>query len=439
MSTESLRKHLRAHFESSREWLNQLINSLKEEELTVQVDELRGPLIWDLGHIAWFEDLWIARNAFGLKPLRSEVDIYYDNERNHKRLRQTMPILQDGALYDYMRTIRQNTLLYLVNCDFDPGNKLLKNGFVFYLALHHELQHHEIMIITLQQLLTHSIAPMDASPIEQSDRKGYEDFQPGATVEIPAGSFVLGAAHEDFAYDNERPAHEIDVPAFHIDRFLTTNADYIEFIEAGGYEKKGYWSDAGWQWIKANQIVAPEYWRFDPNEGWVRKGFGGAIRPIVPDEPVINVSAYEADAYALFRGKRLPTEVEWEKAASTDPGGHETRLDPWGNPEPTGLHAPLACRHWGPCPVWRYPEGESAYGVRQLMGNAFEWTASPFTPYRSFKAFPYQEYSQIFMNPHFRVLRGASWATHPLSARKTFRNFYLPHHRNVIAGIRLAH
>lgn len=431
MSTTKLHHQLISAFEDSRARLFQMIEDLDSTELTIQVDELRGPLIWDLGHIAWFEELWIARGTFGQKPLRNDADLYYDNERNHKRTRQTMPLLRENELYDYINRVRANSLSHLSACDFKTDNKLLNKGFVFHLALQHELQHHEIMMITLQQLLTRPLSLMatESRPlIHKSDRA---EFSPGTMVEIPAGPFTLGATFEDFAYDNERPAQEIDVRTFHLDRFLTTNGEYIEFIEAGGYEKKAYWTDEGWTWIKANQIVAPDYWRFDPHAGWVRKGFGGAIRSLVLDEPVVNVSAHEADAYARFRGKRLPTEIEWEKAAGT------TRY-PWGDEAPTEQTACLAGHHWGPCPVWAYPAGDSIYGVRQLIGNVFEWTASPFAPYRSFQAFPYKEYSEIFMNPHFRVLRGASWATHPLSVRNTFRNFYLPHHRNVIAGIRLA-
>jgi iron(II)-dependent oxidoreductase len=409
--------------------------------MSIQVDGLRGPLIWDLGHCAWFEELWVLRNAFHEPAVSPETDVIYDNERYHKRTRQTMRLLGGDALFTYMQAIRQRVLQRLEETVFPDDHPLLRGGFVFDLVLNHEMQHREIMIITLQQLLSFPLPAMQnsrtgvASAANQQDRSNY---RPGMMIEIPAGEFLMGADHHDFAYDNERPAHRVFVPTFAIDKFLTSNGEYLEFIEAGGYQRREFWSDAGWNWIKTEQIVSPDYWRFDPQEGWVRKNFGGEIRPLDADEPVCNVSWHEAEAYAHFRGKRLPTEQEWEKAAAWNANRGTAQLYPWGQSPIGPERASTDARLWGPCKVWELPGGDSPYGVRQMLGNVFEWTSSPFLPYDGFQAHPYKEYSQIFMNPRFKVLRGASWATAANAIRNSYRNFYLPEHRNVIAGIRLA-
>jgi len=416
----------------------QLVSGLTSHEMSIQVDELRGPLIWDLGHCAWFEELWILRKAFQEAASHDWSDTVYDNERNHKRSRQTMKLLRQEDLLHYMQDIRQRVLAQLEKADLSTDDPLFSNGFVFDLVLNHEMQHREVMIITLQQLLSFPLPAMEHSEpwsIQEADRHTYS---PGEMVEIPAGAFMMGATHESFAYDNERPAHQVHVASFALDRFLTSNEDYLEFIEAGGYERRELWSDEGWQWIKFNQIFCPDFWRFDPHKGWVHKNFGGDVRPLDPEAPVCNISFHEADAYARFRDKRLPTEAEWEKAAAWDPDSQQSRRFPWGSNEFRPELANLNTSRWSPAKVWEYAAGESHYGVRQMIGSVFEWTATPFAAYPEFKAFPYKEYSEIFMNPQVKVLRGASWATDPESVRNSYRNFYLAHQRNVIAGVRLA-
>ncbi len=441
---EEIKERLFNRLNSAHQQLLTLLQGLTENETRIQLDELRGPLVWDVGHSAWFEELWVLRNRFGEKESCPGSDLIFDNEKNHKRTRQVMKLPYGAELIGYREGIHQRTFYQLEKADFDSDNPLTKNGFVFDLVLNHELQHREIMVITLGSLLAFAHPAFPETNSLSSKEQGTPDkWFPGEMVEIPEGEFWMGASGSHFSYDNEKPAHLVFVPRFFMDRFKTSNQEYLEFIQAGGYRHRDYWTEEGWQWIQFNQVTSPDYWRYDPHEGWLRKSFGGKIMPLKLSEPVSHVSWHEAVAYARFRGKRLLTEEEWERAASLSNKGYETRIYPWGNTEPglkeallnlNGLSAsegPLA-------PVWAYQERDNLLGVRQLIGNVWEWTSSPFKPYPGFKAYPYAEYSKIFMGDEFKILKGGSWATSPWTTRNTFRNFYLPHHRNVIAGIRLA-
>ena len=348
-----------------------------------------------------------------------------------------MPLLNGEKLLNYLEKIRSRSLKVLADCDFSEENPLLKNGFAFDLVLNHEFQHQELMIITMQQLLARPHPSLSPSPFKV-EKEAKNDWKPGTMVRIPEGEWIMGSKNSGFAYDNEKPAHTVSLPRFAIDRFKTSNVEYIEFIESGGYQNKKFWADEGWAWIQQNEITLPAYWRYDSNEGWLRKNFGGIIEPLRGDESVCNVTWYEASAYAKFRGKRLPTEAEWERAASFNEETGKAQMFPWGNEEPNSKHGNFYSERLGPSPVWEYPNGDTVTGLRQLIGNAWEWTSSVFQPYQGFKAFPYPEYSQIFLDSKFKVLKGGSWATSPLAVRNSFRNFYQPQHRHVISGIRCA-
>jgi iron(II)-dependent oxidoreductase len=228
---------------------------------------------------------------------------------------------------------------------------------------------------------------------------------------------------DPFAYDNERPAHVVDVGPFFIETVPVTNRRYLEFVEAGGYDDPRFWSEAGWAHRQEAGLVAPQFWRREGGGSWSVRRYGEAI-DLALDEPVQHVSWYEADAYARFAGKRLPTEAEWEKAAggaSAEPGD-----------------ANVGQRHFGPAPVGAYPGGASRYGAEQMLGDVWEWTSSDFTAYPGFVSFPYREYSEVFYGPDYKVLRGGSWATSPLVARVTFRNWDFPIRRQIFAGFRCA-
>jgi iron(II)-dependent oxidoreductase len=193
----------------------------------------------------------------------------------------------------------------------------------------------------------------------------------------------------------------------------------------------------GWSWRIEGSLEHPQFWRRGDDGAWSRYRFGN-FEPVPLDEPVQHVCWYEAEAYARWTGKRLPTELEWEKAASWDPVADRKRRFPWGDEAPGSEHANLGGRRFGPAPAGAYPAGASAYGVHQLVGDVWEWTSSDFRGYPGFEAFPYREYSEVFFETEQKVLRGGSWATHPLVARTTFRNWDFPIRRQIFAGFRCA-
>jgi iron(II)-dependent oxidoreductase len=244
----------------------------------------------------------------------------------------------------------------------------------------------------------------------------------------------MGTSTDAWAFDNERPAHRVDLPPFWIDRTPVTNAQYLAFIEAGGYDDPRHWTDAGWSWRRESGKTCPGFWRREGGS-WVVLRYG-RFEPVEPVEPVQHVSWYEADAFARWTGKRLPTEAEWEKAASWGPDG--TRRFPWGDDETWTDRANIGQRHFGPAPVGAYPEGVSAFGCHQMIGDVWEWTSSDFQPYPGYEWFPYREYSEVFYGTEYKVLRGGSWATHATAIRNTFRNWDYPIRRQIFSGFRCA-
>ncbi|HET7719690.1 MAG TPA: SUMF1/EgtB/PvdO family nonheme iron enzyme, partial [Acidimicrobiales bacterium] len=239
---------------------------------------------------------------------------------------------------------------------------------------------------------------------------------------------------DPWAYDNERPAHLVDLPAYAIDTVPVSNAAYLAFVEDGGYDDQRLWAEGGWRWRCESGKRAPAFW-FREGGQWLRRRFG-AVEPVPLDEPVQHVCWFEADAYARWAGRRLPTEAEWEKAASWDPATSTKRRFPWGDSFTD--QANLGQTRYQPTPVGSYPAGASAYGVHQLMGDVWEWTATDFTGHPGFCTFPYKEYSEVFFGHDYKVLRGGSWATDPVACRTTFRNWDYPIRRQIFAGFRTA-
>lgn len=247
----------------------------------------------------------------------------------------------------------------------------------------------------------------------------------------------MGTSTQPWALDNERPAHRVDVPSFYLDTTPVTNAAYAEFIGSGGYDTQRLWHPDGWEFRHKSGLNAPLFWRRGGGGQWLRRRFG-VIEPVPPAEPVLHVSWYEADAYARWAGRRLPTEQEWEKAARFDPDSGRSMLYPWGDDDPTPQTANLGQRHLQPAPAGSYPDGAAPSGARQLIGDVWEWTASDFRPYPGFTAYPYKEYSEVFFGPEYKVLRGGAFSADPVACRATFRNWDYPVRRQIFAGFRTA-
>jgi gamma-glutamyl hercynylcysteine S-oxide synthase len=391
-----------------------LLDPLSEEDQLAQHSLLMSPLVWDLAHVGHYEELWLLRAVARNQPIDPAHDDIYDAFKHVRKERAKLAILGPAEARSHIAMVRGRVFDVLDKVELDPAVPLLNDGFVYGMVAQHEHQHDETMLATLQ--LMASAYPHVATPVPAGRPL------PAAEVLIPGGPFTMGTDAHPFAYDNERPAHVVDVAPFFIDTAPVTNGQYLAFVEAGGYDDPRFWSEAGWAHRCAEGLTAPEFWSREGAGGsWAVRRYGQLI-DLPLDEPVQHVGWYEADAYARFAGKRLPTEAEWEKAATGA----------------SAASANLGQRHFGPAPVGAYPDGASCYGAEQMLGDVWEWTSSDFTAYPGFHTFPYKEYSEVFYGSDYKVLRGGSWATSPLVARTTFRNWDFPVRRQIFAGFRCA-
>ncbi|MFE7773807.1 ergothioneine biosynthesis protein EgtB [Streptomyces sp. NPDC057445] len=405
-----------------------LTTCVDDHELTAQHSPLMSPLVWDLAHIGNQEEQWLLRAVAGAEAIRPEIDSVYDAFEHPRAQRPTLPLLSPAESRAYASDIRGRVLDVL---DSHPlhGGPLVDSAFAFGMVAQHEQQHDETMLITHQ--LRRGPAALDAPEPPRGSMSGLP-----AEVLVPAGPFTMGTSAEPWALDNERPAHDRHLQAYFIDTAPVTNGAFEAFIADGGYTDERWWAADGWDQIRKHDIGAPLFWRREGGQ-WLRRRFG-VTEPVPEDEPVLHVSWYEADAYARWAGRRLPTEAEWEKAARHDPASGRSRRYPWGDEDPTPVHANLGQRHLRPAPAGAYPEGASPLGVRQLIGDVWEWTSSDFLPYPGFSAFPYREYSEVFFGGDHKVLRGGSFAVDPVACRGTFRNWDLPVRRQIFSGFRTA-
>jgi iron(II)-dependent oxidoreductase len=419
-----------AELEGARRRSLDLLAPLDDPDLLRQHSPLMSPLVWDLAHVGNYEEIWLVR-ARGGPAVGERYDDVYDAFRHPRRERPSLPLLGPADARAYIAEVRA-LALDVLDRRGTGDDPLGRDGFVYGMVAQHEHQHDETMLATLQLMAEPGYRPVLTPP----PAPVVDPASLPAEVLVPGGPFVMGTDVEPWAYDNERPAHVVDLPPFFIGTFPVTCGEYLSFVEEGGYRDPRWWSPAGWRWRCEAGLEHPQFWRRD-GRSWACLRFGW-WQPLDPREPVQHVCWYEAEAYARFRGRRLPTEAEWEKAASWDPVTGAKRRYPWGDTDPDPGRANLGQRHFGPAPVGAYPGGASACGAHQMVGDVWEWTASDFLPYPGFVAFPYREYSEVFYGPDYKVLRGGSWATHPLAVRTTFRNWDFPIRRQIFAGFRLA-
>jgi gamma-glutamyl hercynylcysteine S-oxide synthase len=398
---------------------------LEDTELFRQYDPLMSPLVWDLAHIGWQEELWLLRANDPARPglLEPNVERCYDAFRNSRASRVDLPLLPPTDARSYVATVRDKV--------FDSLDALPEDGdeFTFGLVVSHENQHDETMLQALN--LRSGPALLAAGAPLPAGRPGVA----GTSVLVPGGPFVMGvdAADEPYSLDNERCAHVVDVPAFRIGRVPVTNGEWRGFVDDGGYRERRWWSERGWTHRQAANLVAPQFWGPDGT----RTRFGHVER-VPDDEPVQHVTYFEAEAYAAWAGARLPTEEEWEKACAWDPETGLRRRFPWGASEPTEALANLGGDALRPAPVGAYPEGASAYGAEQMLGDVWEWTSSEIRPWPGFTPMLYEQYTQPFFGGDYRVLRGGAWSVAPGILRPSFRNWDHPIRRQIFSGVRLA-
>jgi len=382
--------------EEARRHTLKLVEPLSHEQLNRVYDPILSPLIWDLGHIGNFEELWLVQRIGGREPLRGDLGDLYDAIEQPRKIRGELPILRADEVRPYMDGVRERTLEVLGEIELAPEDPLLADGFVYEMLLAHEYQHNETMLQLLQMVESYEPVEVDGAPAAEAVSDGPE------MVRVDGGAIEIGTGPKGFAYDNERPRHRVDVSPFLIDRAPVTNEAYIAFMEETGGEP-------------------PMYWERDGEGGWVRTAMGHTEQ-VDPRLPVIHVSWQEADAFARWAGKRLPTEAEWETAAA---GADRERAN-------------LDELSFGCAPAGAYADGCADCGAVQMLGDVWEWTSSDFTAYPGFEAFPYPEYSEVFFGDTHKVLRGGAWATRRDVIRAGFRNWDLPIRRQIFAGIRCA-
>ncbi len=441
-----------------------LLERVPDECLRVRVHEFYSPIGWHFGHVGRTEEYWVVGEALG-RPLLDDAltFILADTADNPRDNRVNIP--DRAGLVEYLERTRKSVLAALDESDLQSDEAILADGYAWEFAIQHECQHQETIAEMLQLIQKRRPqASVDTLPWNPTVRT--------EMIDLPGGEFWMGS-DDPHGYDNEKRAHLATVAPFRLAKTPVTAYEWTEFIKDGGYARPELWTDVGWAWREGEGATTPEYW-LCRGDGWAYIGPWGA-RPLQPDEAASGLSAHEADAYARWAGKRLPTEKEWECGASEDgspcsrggdpskdagsspraEGGtvgegvlsissdsrvqvastHKGFRYPWGDERPTEAHANHGLREWGPTPVGRYP---ATNGLHDLAGNVWEWTASPFLPYEGFEAYPYDGYSKDHMKGAHRVCRGGSWATSPAILRRSFRNWYVPSYRQGFLGLRLA-
>ena len=408
-----------------------LTGGLSEEDLRGQHDPLMSPIVWDLGHIGHFEEVWLVENVANGTTGSDGLRGIYNPFGNPRAVRDELPLPSRSECRGYLDAVRRRVLERLSAMDPEADGPLLRDSFVYRMVLQHEYQHNETMLQTLQLKSGDPYAAprQGRPPAVEPDAPA-----PGAMVRFPGGSVTLGTDDRSIAYDNERPQHEVTLEAFWIDVHPVTNGQYLGFLQDGGYETREHWSDTGWTWKQEAGLIAPAYWL--RREGGWRQHFMDEEETLEATSPVCHICYWEAEAYAAWAGKRLPSEAEWEAASSWDPATGMKWLYPWGDEAPNRERANLDAELFRPVQVGSYPQGVSPIGCWGMIGDIWEWTSTEFRGYPGYETFPYPEYSEVFFGDDYKVLRGGAWATRFGAVRNTFRNWDYPIRRQIFSGVR---
>jgi iron(II)-dependent oxidoreductase len=401
----------------------ELIADLNDEQLFGPHLAIINPLLWEIGHVSWFQEKWVVRHAAGRPPVLSTADALYDSAAIAHDTRWDLPLPSRRQTLDYMQRVHDGVLERLAG---RPG---LEDIYFTMLSVFHEDMHGEAFTYTRQTLgYPPPRMPRPAGAPSEVDAPLQGD------AAMAGGTFMLGAtADEPFVFDNEKWAHPVTLEPFAIARAPVTQGEFAQFVDHGGYRRRELWDDEGSRWRQAAGAEHPPYWRRQ-GRNWLRRDFTTWV-PLELHRPMIHVNWHEAQAYCRWAHRRLPTEAEWEAAASRADDERAKRCFPWGADPPTAEHANLDGRALGCVSVAAHPAGDSACGCRQFLGNVWEWTADAFGPYPGFVPDPYKEYSAPWFGDH-RALRGGCWATRGRLLRNTWRNFYRPDRRDVFAGFR---
>jgi iron(II)-dependent oxidoreductase len=386
------------------------VRDLSDEQMRVPLLRIINPFLWEIGHVAYFQEYWVLRHVLGRQPIRSDADSLYDSAKIAHDIRWDLPLPSRDETLDYLKATRDRVIEFIDRSSPSPDQE-----YFVLLSLFHEDMHNEAFTITRQTLGY----PAPAFAGNLTETQGGTLPLTGS-VSVPGGTYVIGSrANNGFIFDNEKWAHRVDVAPYRIARAATMQHEFARFVEDSGYSRRELWSADGWAWREREQAQHPVYWRRDPERGWMRRHFDRWV-PLEPHLPVANICWYEADVYCRWAGKRLPAESEWEIAATGVEGLPAANLD-W--------------KAGGTCDVSSHPEGDSIHGCRQMIGNVWEWTSSDFLPYPGFSEDPYKEYSSPWFGSH-KALRGGAWSSRSRLIRRAYRNFYTPDRRDIWAGFR---
>jgi iron(II)-dependent oxidoreductase len=407
-----------------------LLDGLTDAELLGPRGHFIEPPIWEIGHVGWFQEYWILRRLDGAESLLPGSDGIYDSFHVSYKLR-----------WEHRFPSREETLAYISEvlrrcvARLESREPSVTEAYFYTLAALHEDMHAENFTMILQ---THAYRRAALSRFDRAWAAPTVDpaYRPH-DVNVPGGMFVLGAdPSEPFVFDNEKCAHPIEVKPFRISATPVTNAEFQAFVEDEGYRRREYWSRRGWDWRRREGAEHPLFWARDGAGRWHARQFD-AMAPLDPWHPLVHVNWYEAEAFCRWAERRLPTEAEWEMAATFDFTAGTKHRFPWGDEPPNPERASLDYHAGATIDVRALPEGDSPVGCRQMIGNVWEWVEDTFQPYPGFVCDPYAEYSQPYFGQK-KVLRGGGWTTRSRLIRATFRNFYKRHRRNIVAGFRTA-
>ena len=422
--------HLRTIMRDARARTLELVAGLDDDQVMGPKLAIVNPLRWEIGHVAWFHEKFILRDLHRHAPIYPPGDAIYDSIAIAHDTRWNLPLLSMSETLGYMENVLEACLDRLPD-----GMASEQDSYIYQFATFHEDMHTEAYTYTRQTL------GYPEPRFAKAERPADADagaLQGDATV--PGGELRLGAEKgPPLIFDNEKWAHAVSIAPFEIAKAPVTNAEFAAFVDEGGYRRRELWSDDGWGWREVAGAEHPVYWVRFGEGGWGLRRFD-AIEDLAPHHPIIHVNWHEASAYCAWAGRRLPSEAEWEAAALGEPapeGGLAAakRTYPWGNEATEARHANLEGRALGCIDVAALPEGDSAFGCRQMLGNVWEWTATTFGPFPGFAPDAYKEYSEPVFHTT-KVLRGGAWATRGRMLTGRYRNFFTPDRRDVMAGFR---
>ncbi|MFT5657585.1 MAG: iron(II)-dependent oxidoreductase [Gammaproteobacteria bacterium] len=432
MTTAISTTKLIAMLQDARARTLELIDDLDQQQLIGPRIGTVNPLQWEIGHVAYFYEYFILRQLYGRDSLlgNQQADALYDSILVPHDTRWDLPLLSLADTKNYLQSVLDQLCERL-----DKPLASEADSFIYQFGVFHENMHCEAFLWGRQTLAYQTPKFANATDMSAERTAG---AHPGF-VDVPGGKFKLGADPQaDFMFDNEKFAHELDAQAFSIAKAPVTNAEFAEFVAAGGYQQDHYWCAEGLHWKRQNHSTHPGYWIADGPDNWLLRRFDQTM-PLPANEPVSHVNWYEANAYCRWAGLRLPTELEWEVAALGERNADGSlalnkRIYPWGNTIQPGF-TNLDGRALGCVDVAAFADGDSVFGCRQMLGNVWEWTSDTFQPYPEFSADAYQDYSRPLFGTT-KVLRGGAWTSRSRMLHGTCRNFFEPERWDIFSGFR---